>query len=960
MNMSLIILSLVVILTACNNNNESNDESSGDIEVEGATFVEQIKAETGKLRIPYRKYLLENGLKVILHEDYSDPAVSVSLVYHAGSIHETPGKSGFAHLFEHMMFQGSKHVADEQHNKIIQEAGGFSNGTTLPDRTLYFQTVPSNHLEKLLWLESDRMGFLLETLSQEKLDNGREVVKNERRQRVDNKPYGGVQEKVLAALFPADHPASWPVIGHMEDLDRATIQDVKNFFLRWYGPNNATLIVGGDIDSEDTLKMIVRYFSKIPSGPEHVTLEKKPVKVESDRYISMEDDIQGPLITVSYPTVFNGHPDESRLDVINNVLGKGKSSLLYRNLVEKQIARFVSTSHKCFEIFCIFQIRAMIDPESGHTLKEVELTIRDTLRELDQRGITDKDLHIEKIRIEKYFTSRLESLDSKTNLLGVYETIFKNPNYMEEDYSSYLNASKKDTLRAFRQYLYEKPAVIVSVVPIGKKEMAAEEDNFTLPERIAPTASSSSAVEVKPRTTKISFNRNNIPIAGPGKAVQTPDIWRENLANGIRALGTQHHESPQTSFLLKVPAGRYFESAKKSGTSFLLSRMMNQSTQFHSAEEISQKLEMLASTVAVLPGNKYITVYVSTLTSNLDKTMALVKEKLLHPAFDPVDFNKVHAKAMLSTKNRSKSPGFLAAAAFNQLLYGENILAMPISGTKDTLNNITLKDVQQFYSSHFRPGNSQLLILTNLKKAAVLKSFSLFEQWKGQSKEANINLSPPDTTTGIIYLVDKENAPQSLIRIGNRSVKKDITGEFFRLLLMNHPLGGSPSSRLYLNLREDKGFTYGVRSMFRGDEFSGSFLTTTSVRTDVTGESVSELLKEIGQYADSGITAEELSFMQTSIPQSQALKYVQPKAKLGFLAQIIEYDLDPDYAQQQLEILEKMTAKEINKLARKHLNTDEMIIVVVGDAKQVRPQLESLDYKVIDYKVIDYNKSPSD
>ena len=314
---------------------------------DGINLLEIVEQKSDQLVIPYKKFQLENGLTVILHEDKSDPLVHVDVTYHVGSGREEIGKSGFAHFFEHMMFQGSENVADEQHFKIISEAGGTLNGTTNSDRTNYFETAPSNQLEKMLWLEADRMGFLLDAVTQKKFEVQRETVKNERGQRVDNRPYGRLGERVAEAMYPEGHPYSWPVIGYMEDLNRANVNDVKKFFLRWYGPNNATLTIGGDIDEEQTLAWVKKYFGSIPRGPEVKDPTPVEVTLDKDRYISLEDNVSLPLLYMAYPTVYARHEDEAPLDVLASILGQGRTSLLYKNLDKEGIAVQSRVSHGC-------------------------------------------------------------------------------------------------------------------------------------------------------------------------------------------------------------------------------------------------------------------------------------------------------------------------------------------------------------------------------------------------------------------------------------------------------------------------------------------------------------------------------------------------------------------------------------------------------------------------------------
>lgn len=917
----------------------------------GVSFVEQVTAEAGKTVIPYQKYTLSNGLTVILHKDASDPLVHVDMTYHVGSAREELGKSGFAHFFEHMMFQGSENVADEQHFKLITEAGGTLNGTTNGDRTNYFQTVPANQLEKMLWLESDRMGFLVDAVTQEKFEVQRETVKNERGQSYDNRPYGLLGERVAEALYPAGHPYSWQTIGYLEDLDRVNVNDLKAFFLKWYGPNNATLTIGGDIDAKETLALVEQYFGSIPRGPEIAMPEKPTFTINEDRYISMEDNVHLPLVYMSYPTVSVRHADEAPLDVLSSILGGGKTSLLYKNLVKNQLAVQASVGHPCAELACTFTLLALPHPASGKTLADIEKVIRDSLVEFEERGVQDDDLAKVKASMEASFIFGLQSVSGKVSTLAANQTFKGDPNYIEKDIARYANVTKADVMRVFKKYIKDQHAVIMSIVPKGKLDLIAAQDNFIPAPRSKGQTSETSAESLVVRKAQDNFDRSKMPISGANKSVAVPQMWNKTLANGIKVLGTQSIETPTTSLLLKIPAGHYYSDKDKAGVVSLLASALNESTTKRSAEEMSNELQKLGSSIAIYAGNQYLNVNVSTLTKNLDATMALVNEKLMHPAFIEVEFSRNKSNAIQGAINSKKDAGYLASTAYRQLLQADNIAATSSQGTEQSLNNITLADVKAFYEQQVKPSDSQLIVVSDLKEKALIKSLNVFSSWQGKGSSLVLTLAKPETKAGVIYLVNKEGAAQSAIRIGKRSMTQDITGEYYKSYLMNFTLGGAFNSRINLNLREDKGYTYGARSGFSADKFSGTFTASAEVRADVTDKSIIEFVNEIKGYNEQGITAEELSFMRNSINQRDALKYETPWAKLGFLAQILEYDLKPSFVQERAEIVETISAEEINTLAKKHLNLAEMLMVVVGDAKTLKPQLKALGYEVIDYEI---------
>jgi zinc protease len=920
-------------------------------EITGVTFVEQISAESGKTVIPYQKYVLDNGLTLILHQDSSDPLVHVDMTYHVGSGREDLGKSGFAHFFEHMMFQGSEHVGDDQHFKMVTESGGTMNGTTNSDRTNYFQTVPASQLEKMLWLEADRMGFLVDAVTQEKFEVQRETVKNERGQSYENRPYGLLRERVAQAMYPVGHPYSWQTIGYIDDLNRVNVNDLKAFFLRWYGPNNATLTIGGDIDVEKTLALVNKYFGSIPRGPEVNMPEKQSFTIDADRYISLEDNVHLPLIYMSYPTVSVRHEDEAPLDLLSSILGGGKTSLLYKNLVKNQLAVQASVSHPCAELACTFNMLALPHPASGKTLADMEKVIRDTLVEFEARGVEDDDLIKAKADMEAGFVFGLQSVAGKVSQLAANETFKGNPNYIEQDIARYANVTKADVMRVYRKYIKDKHGVIMSIVPKGQKDLVAAKDNFSPKERVIPEQIITSDADLHVRKANDNFDRNIVPTAGVNKAVNVPKMWQETFANGIKILATQSIETPTTSLMIKIPGGHYYESKEKAGTASLLATMLNESTTQRSAEEMSKALQKMGASVGISAGDSYFVVNVNTLTKHLDGTLALVYEKLTAPAFLTREFDRNKSNAIQGAINGKKDAGYLASTAYRQLLHADNIAATSGAGSETSLANIQLSDVKSLYQQQMKAKDSEIIVVSDLDKQQVLASLSVFKALTGVGKKLAINLPASTAKLGVIYLVNKDNAAQSVIRIGKRSLTEDITGEFYRAYLMNFPLGGAFNSRINLNLREDKGYTYGARSYFYGDQFSGAYTASAEVRADVTDKSIVEFVKEIQNYADNGISDEELTFMRNAINQKDALKYETPGRKLGFLAQILEHNLTTNFVKERNDIVANISKAEINALAKKHLDLSEMLMVVVGDAKTLKPQLEALGYQVINYEI---------
>ena len=442
-----------------------------------------------------------------------------------------------------------------------------------------------------------------------------------------------------------------------------------------------------------------------------------------------------------------------------------------------------------------------------------------------------------------------------------------------------------------------------------------------------------------------------MPVAGANKAVDVPEMWRETFNNGIKILATQSSETPTTSILIKIPAGHYFESKDKAGTAALLAAMLNESTTKRSAEDMSKALQKLGSSVGIAAGNDYLAININALTKHIDATLDLVYEKITEPAFLPSEFDRNKSNAIQGAINGKKDAGYLASNAYRQLLHADNIAATSSAGSEASLANIQLADIKALYQQQIKAKGSEIILVSDLDKVKVLKSLSIFKALTGEGKELILNLPESNAKRGVIYLVNKDNAAQSAIRIGKRSLTQDVTGEYYRAYLMNFPLGGAFNSRINLNLREDKGYTYGARSYFYGDKFSGTYTASAEVRADVTDKSIVEFVEEIKRYAEQGITDEELAFMRNAINQKDALKYETPGRKLGFLAQILEHNLTADFVKERNDIVANISKAEINALAKKHLNFSEMLMVVVGDAKTLKPQLEALGYQVINYEI---------
>ena len=916
----------------------------------GVSLIEShARAPDAEIDIPYGKYQLDNGLVVVLHEDRSDPIVHVDVTYHVGSAREEVGKSGFAHFFEHMMFQGSTNVGDDEHFKIISEAGGTMNGTTSTDRTNYFQTVPANQLEKVLWLEADRMGFLLDAVTQEKFEIQRDTVKNERAQRMDNRPYGLLYERVGEALYPTGHPYSWSTIGYVEDLDRVDVNDLKRFFLRWYGPNNAVLTIGGDLDLAQTLAWIRKYFGSIPRGPEVAMPEKPPVALAETRYISLEDNVALPLLYMAYPTVYRFHADEAPLDVLMFLLGSGKTSLLYKNLVKNQLAVQASATHFCGELACTFAVLALPNPAAGKTLEDLEAIARQTLGELTTRGVTDDDLERAKMNIVSQMIYGLESVAGKVSQLAAYQTFTGAANYIGEDVARYQNVTKEDVMRVYRQYVAEKPAVVMSIVPKGQLDQRASEDTWQRPERELPEYPPVDPAALAYRPASDDFDRSVVPPAGGNPAVTLPAIWRGELANGVQVLGARNLETPTTAIALRLEVGQRHESLEQLGLASMTAAMMNEATELSTNEELSDRLQKLGASIAFGASDNVTVANVRSLTRNLDDTLAILAEKLLQPKFDADDFARLQAQTLQAIETGKKEAAITASDVYQLLLFGEdNPIAYRDIGTAATVAGLGVGDTRAFYDAHYSPAAASVVVVSDLPQEEMMTKLAVLAKWSGEAVPAAPLQPFPAASRGKrLYLVDKPGAAQSEIRIGRRALAFDATGEFYRARLANFALGGAFNSRINMNLREDKGYTYGARSGFYGERDYGEFTAAAGVRTETTAASLVEFMKELEGYATAGMTADELAFTKSAIGQSDARRYETPAQKASLLSTIIAYDLADDFIDRQKEILAAASAEELNGIAAKQIDLVGLTTVVVGDKAAVQADLEALGYDIV-------------
>ncbi|MDP4265365.1 MAG: pitrilysin family protein [Bacteroidota bacterium] len=916
-----------------------------------AKLVEKVVKQGDELVIPYEKYVLPNGLTLIVHEDHSDPVAHVDVTYHVGSAREEIGKSGFAHFYEHMMFQGSDHVGDDQHFKIVTAAGGTLNGSTNTDRTNYFETAPSNQLEKMLWLEADRMGFLLDAVTQKKFEVQRETVKNERGQNYDNRPYGLVFEEISKNMYPYGHPYSWLTIGYVEDLNRVNVNDLKNFFLRWYGPNNATVTVGGDVNTSDVVKMVEKYFGSIPRGPEVKDMAPMIPVLTKHRFVSYTDNYARlPLMVRAYPTVPNYDADQPALACLAQILGQGNNSILYQQLTKKQLALQAGCFSQLFELSGVFAFQVI--PYPGKSLANMYYLLNNALDSFEARGVTDDDIAKFKGAYEAQLINGLQSVAGKVSQLAAFQTLAKgNPNMIGKLLKMYQAVTKEDVMRVYNKYVKFKHCVTISVLPKSQDKMIVGDNNYKVDETnyTAPNYGYEGLVYTK---AKDDFDRSKMPPNGPNPVVKVPAFWKKDWTSGIKIIGTENTELPTVTLTIKIPGGHLLNAnnLSKAGLASVFTDMMNDDTKKYTAEEMSRELQKLGSTINVSSDNDNISFQVQSEKKNLDATLTLLQERIFNPKFTQSAFDRIMKQNLESFKVAKTQPASVADAVFAKLNYGPNhILGISGDGNEETVKTFTLADMQYYYDNYMTSQGTQVIVVGDIKEDEILPKLSFLNNLPDKKVTIPSIAAAPAIEKTKIYLVDVPKAAQTEFRVGYiTGLKYDATGEYYKAGLMNYALGGAFNSRLNMNLREDKGWTYGARSGFSGSKYTGDFVFSSGIRANATDSAMIEIMKELKNYAENGITEEELAFMKSAIGQRDALRYETGFQKAGFIGNILDNNLSADYVDQQSKIVAGITKSEIDALAKKWVNSGKMNILVVGDKAKILPGLQKLGYEIIE------------
>lgn len=910
----------------------------------------QKTAPKAALKVDFQKFTLPNGLQVIFHIDRSDPVVAVNLTAHVGSAREKAGRTGFAHLFEHLLFLESENLGKGGLDKMTARIGGSgANGSTSHDRTNFLQTVPKDALEKMIWAEADKLGWFINTVTDPVLAKEKQVVKNEKRQSYDNQPYGNTSYVIDKALYPADHPYNWQVIGSLEDLQNATLEDVKEYYRRWYVPNNVTLILAGDFDPIQAKKWVEKYFSEIKRGQEITPIVKRPGLIKETVKFYHEDNFARlPELTMEWAGVEQFHPDSYALDVLAQYLSDGKKAPFYKVLVEdKKLTSNVSTGNQTEEVAGQFELQVRAFPDKD--LDEVAKAINEAFAKFEKDGISEKDLSRIKVGQETRFYNSLSSVLGKSSQLAQYNYLTGDPGFVEKDIKNILAVTTADVMRVYQKYIKGKNYVATSFVPKGKLNLALEGSKKAevVEEKIVQGAEDAVDPSIKAtyEKTPSSFDRSKEPPYGTAPTVKVPMVWESKLANGMQVYGIQNNEVPLVQFEIVIDGGQLLEDINKVGVANMMARMMTQGTARKTPEELEDAIDQLGARINVSANAEDVRISVNTLSRNYLQTLALVEEILLEPRWDAKEFDLVKQGTISQIRQQEANPNAIAQNQYNLLIYGkDNIRSRNILGTVDSVNAITIDDLKAFYAKSISPSVARMNVVGALTKPAIDSSLSkLNTNWKAKKVEIPVYQTPKPPTKSQVYFYDVPDAKQSVIRFGYPALAVT-DNDFYPATVMNYILGGGGfASQLTQQLREGKGYTYGINSSFSGTKSAGTFTIASGVRTNVTLESA-QLVKDILQNFGKNYSENDMETTKGFLIKSNARAFETAGAKLNMLENIGKYGWKPDYVEGREAIVKAMTVNQIKELSNKYLDANKMIWLVVGDAKTQLPRLKELGF----------------
>jgi zinc protease len=870
--------------------------------------------------LAFEKYTLKNGLDVILSEDHVLPLVSVNVWYHVGPAYEAPGRTGFAHLFEHMMFQGSEHVGAKAHVRYLEGAGASGiNGSTNFDRTNYYETVPSNQVDLALWLESDRMGYLLATLDQAKLANQRDVVRNERRQSHENAPYGVVQEALFHELFPKTHPYYAEVIGSHADIEAARLKDVRDFFSKYYTPNNASLSIAGDFDPKTIKAQIEKYFGTIPPGPPLPKLDVKTPPIISERRTVVTDTVELPKVYMAWfgPSILTQGDAEN--DLLGQILGGGKTSRLYQTLVhDKQIAQDVNAYNQSLMLTSVVTIDATARP--GVKPEDLERAIDDVIADFRAKGPTQAEVDRARNGVQSQMIQQLQTTGRVADLLNSYNHYLHDPGYLQKDYERYEKVTVADVKKRAEIGLPKNARVVVYGVP-GKKVL----------DDVPKTPADQEAKEEPAKSTAPEQAwRAKPPVPGPAPKLVLPVANGFKLGNGLSVYLVERHKLPLMSAALVITGGNAVNPADKPGLASFTADALTEGTTKMSSLEFAAATEQLGAAIASQAGFDSSAVTLATLTKNEDAAMSLFADTALRPSFPADEIERLRVSRVTELLQEKDSPGAIATRIAGHVLFGDAPYGFTPEGTEASNKAITRDDLTGLWKKTYVPAGAALVLAGDLTEAqARALAEKYFGEWHGENATAAAPGAPAVPSPGV-YLYDKAGSPQTvLLAVGVGTART--TPDYVPLTVMNTILGGLFSSRLNMNLREQHGYTYGARSTFDMRRGPGIFLAGGGMKTGDTAAATEEVFKELKKMKETDVSADELKLAKDNYSQSLVGRFQSTGQLVITFGALHVYGLPMDYFEKLPPTIEGVSAAEVHRVAQKYIDPDHMFVVAVGD-----------------------------
>ena len=908
--------------------------------------------------LEHSRFTLPNGLTVVVHEDHKAPVVAVSVWYHVGSSYEPAGKTGFAHLFEHLMFQGSENHKDEFFKPFELAGATDQNGTTWLDRTNYFETVPTTALDMALWMESDRMGHLLGAIDKAQLDEQRGVVQNEKRQG-ENQPYGRASELILAEAFPANHPYHHDTIGSMADLDAASLDDVKQWFRDYYGAANTVVVLSGDITPAVAKEKMLKYFGDIAAGPQVPRPQPWVAPRDASTSGTMTDNVSQTRIYREWNVPQRGSREENLLELAAAVLGGSKTSRLYQRLVyQDKLADDVSVDVESHSLASLFQLQ--VDVKQGADAKQVEAAIAEEWAKFLKDGPTADELARVKTLARASFVRGLERVNTQASILAEGQLYRDDPEAYLKDFRQFMDATPAQVTEVAKQWI-AKGDYTLTVVP-GKVD---EADTANLVGRAAAPGAPAPVLSPKGdyRTVASDVDRGKgVPEVASYPDLSFPELQHGKLDNGVEVILAERHTVPAVQMQLLFDAGYAADQGRKLGTSSFTTSMLDEGTTSLDSVEIAKRKQRLGAIIGAGCGLDACSASLNALNDQLKPSLDLFADIVRNPAFRDSDIDRLRGQWLAGIAQEKSQPTGIALRTLPPLLYGEgHAYAIPFtgSGTEASIKSLTAADMRAFMADYIRPDNMKVLVAGDTTMDKIIPQLNAaFGDWKAPATKVpakNIGkVAPPAKVR--VFLVDRPGAQQSLILAGSLAPSTKAPNDL-EIQTMNGAFGGAFTSRLNMNLREDKHWAYGAFSFLQSALGQRPFMLYAPVQTDQTAPSVAEMLKEAkGVIGDKPLTSEEIDKIKVGDVRSMPGGYQTTSAVMGALQGIALYDRPDDYVQTQKARIEAQTDAAVEVAAKEVIHPDQLTWVIVGDLSKIEAPVRALNLGEV--QVLDADGKP--